>query len=94
MTETVPHAWFRPRLAALIAEAQQAGITPDQSVAVITDLVNGPLAAATPVVADEDWNRDIGEPESAVGGAAGTAPDQSTGQAVPNPLDHLGIRGI
>ncbi len=98
MTTLSPHEWLQPRLAALMDEAQQAGIARDVSVAVITDLVNGKLASATPTPADqglaeEGWNQDIGEPLTAVNGPPDTAPDQSSGEPMPNPLNHLGRRG-
>lgn len=98
MTQPSPHEWLQPRLAALMDEAQQAGIARDVSVAVITDLVNGKLASPTPTpaekgLADEGWNQDIGEPLTAVNGPPDTAPDQSSGESVPNPLGHVGYRG-
>ncbi len=58
-----PHDWFRPRLEALLAEARHQGYALDLSQAVITDLVNGELAADTPIApSGENWARDIGEP--------------------------------
>jgi hypothetical protein len=57
------HAWWTERLKATVAEAKAAGIAQDVSVAVITDLINGPIFSPGPVEADEDWNKDIGEPE-------------------------------
>jgi hypothetical protein len=71
MTDSPPHDWFRPKLAALVAEAEQAGIARDVSVAVITDLINGPCFNTAAPAANEDWNRDIGEPEAFVGGTLG-----------------------
>ncbi len=62
MTES-PHQWFRTRLVALMAEAQAAGMAHDVSVAVITDLVNGPLSADAPLPTGENANQDIGEPD-------------------------------
>jgi hypothetical protein len=58
-----PHDWLRPRLGALVAEAKAAGIARDVSVAVITDLINGPDFGVEPPAADENWNQDIGEPD-------------------------------
>jgi hypothetical protein len=58
-----PHDWLRPRLSALVAEAAAAGIDRDVSVAVITDLINGPDFGADPPAADENWNQDIGAPD-------------------------------
>jgi hypothetical protein len=66
MPPTTPHAWFQPKLTALIAEAEAAGIARDVSIAVITDLVNGPLFSSAPLQNDENWNRDIGEPDEQV----------------------------
>lgn len=57
-----PHDWFRPRLAALVASASRAGFALDVSVAVITDIINGPSFNLTPLDTDEAWNQDIGEP--------------------------------
>lgn len=62
MADMSPHDWFRPKLTALVAEAKAAGIEQDVSVAVITDLINSPPFNAAPVVDDETWNQDIGEP--------------------------------
>jgi hypothetical protein len=57
------HDWFRPKLVALLAEAEQAGFAGDVAEAVITDLINGELSAGVAVAApDENWARDIGEP--------------------------------
>jgi hypothetical protein len=63
MPQTTPHEWFKPKLTALIAEAEAAGITRDVSVGVITDLVNGPLFSTAPLQNEENWNQDIGEPD-------------------------------
>jgi hypothetical protein len=65
MSGTDPFDWLRPRLSALVEAAEQAGIARDISVAVITDLINGPQFSPAPpegVVGDENWNQDIGEP--------------------------------
>jgi len=61
MPEMTAHDWFRPRLIALLAEAERAGYARDVAEAVITDLVNGALAAAVPAP-DENWAHDLGEP--------------------------------
>ena len=62
MTDSAPHAWLRPRLKALVAEANRAGFALDVSVAVITDIINGPDFNLTPLDTDENWNQDIGAP--------------------------------
>jgi hypothetical protein len=65
MPELSAHDWFRPRLLALLTEARRAGYGPDVAEAVITDLVNGPLAEDVPLApADENWAQDIGEPKA------------------------------
>ncbi len=90
MTDVAPHAWFEPKLAALMAEARTAGIAQDMSVAVITDLVNGKLAgAAVPPPEESNPDQDLGEPGYMVphGPDTGLA---DTGEAVGNPLNHLG----
>lgn len=57
------HEWFKPRLAALLAEADKAGFARDVAQAAITDLVNGAFAAGpTNPSSDDNWARDIGEP--------------------------------
>jgi hypothetical protein len=58
------HDWFRPKLVALLAEAEEAGYARDVAEAVITDLMNGALAAALPPP-EEGWARDPGEPAGA-----------------------------
>jgi hypothetical protein len=63
MSQTTSHEWFQPKITALIAEAEAAGIAPDVSIAVITDLVNGPLFTSAPLQTEEKWNQDIGEPD-------------------------------
>jgi hypothetical protein len=63
MPSILAHDWFRPRLEALLAEADKAGYARDVSQAAVTDLVNGALAAATPPqTPDDKWAQDIGEP--------------------------------
>jgi hypothetical protein len=48
MTQTPAHKWLRPKLTALIAEAEQAGIARDVAVAVLTDLITSPEYYGTP----------------------------------------------
>jgi hypothetical protein len=95
VTQTSPHEWLRPRLAALVAEAAAAGIARDVSVAVITDLINGPLSAATPPPSPDNPNQDIGEPDYMASDATGTHPSlpDEPGGYVGNPLNHLGRGG-
>jgi hypothetical protein len=64
MPDITAHDWFRPRLAALFADAVQAGYPRDVAEAVITDLVNGTLAASEPPPEDS-WAQDPGEPPAA-----------------------------
>ena len=64
MAETEPRDWLYPRLAALVADAEQAGIARDMAVALVTDIINGPPFNVGPEpTADEDWNKDVGEPD-------------------------------
>jgi hypothetical protein len=64
MPDIGAHDWFRPRLAALLAEADSAGYGRDVAVAVVTDLVNGAEFNTAPLPnPDEKWAQDIGEPE-------------------------------
>jgi hypothetical protein len=65
MSDSAPHDWYRPHLQALVAQAAQAGFAADVSVAVITDLINGPEFSPGEPAADENWNQDIGEPATA-----------------------------
>lgn len=86
------HDWFRPKLVSLMAQAEQAGFGRDVAVAVITDLVNGALETIPPAAPDENWNRDIGEPDSAVNGAPTLDPAKGPanyGELTPNPLNHV-----
>jgi len=96
MTEPSPRDWLQPRLVALMADAEAAGIGRDVSVAVITDLINGALSTAAPAPADEDWNQDIGQPDSAVNiaGPGVDVPeiDPLAGQGTRNPLWHTSRR--
>jgi hypothetical protein len=62
----------------LVAEAAAAGIDRDVSVAVITDLINGPYFGTAPPAADENWNQDIGEPDYLVNVTIAPADDSVT----------------
>ena len=69
MPDLPPQDWFQPRLAALVAEAAQAGYAKDVAIAFITDLITGPhFNTAPPMPIDENWNQDIGEPAAAASG--------------------------
>jgi hypothetical protein len=100
MPETDPFEWLRPRLSALVEAAEQAGIARDVSVAVITDLINGPQFSPAPpegVVDDEDWNRDIGEPDDMVDVSIDRTievVDETlpTGRLIPRPGHRTGLR--
>ena len=48
MTQTPAHEWMLPRLAALLAEAEQAGMAREVAVAVLTDLIDDPEITRTP----------------------------------------------
>ena len=71
---TTPHEWFRPKLTALMAEAEAAGIASDVSVAVMTDLINGDLSADVPAPTGGNPNQDIGEPEAMANQHSGAHP--------------------
>jgi hypothetical protein len=90
MTEVSPHDWLRPKLAALMKEAEGAGIARDVSVAVITDLVNGPLFSAGPPETDEDWNKDIGEPDEFVNQNEPLTAEPGIADPVRNPMAGVG----
>jgi len=64
MPDISAHDWFAPKLTALLADAAQAGYPRDVAVAVITDLINGPLSAAEPPP-QGSWAQDPGEPPQA-----------------------------
>jgi hypothetical protein len=67
MSETEPRDWLYPRLEALVADAERAGITRDMTVALVTDIINGPPFNVGPdLTADEGWNKDIGETDAMV----------------------------
>ncbi len=89
MPDILAHDWFRPKLTALLAEADAAGYARDVSQAAITDLVNGALASAAPAKADEAWAQDIDEPDYMVN-EPGVDVQGDLGGQVRNPLDHLG----
>jgi len=90
MPDISPHDWLRPKLAALMAEAQAAGIARDVSVAVITDLVNGPAFSVGPPETDEEWNKDLGEPDEYVNKNEPMSAEPSIGASVNNPMDGIG----
>jgi hypothetical protein len=48
MSQTPGHDWMRPRLEALLAQAEQAGITREVAVAVLTDLIEALNGAGQP----------------------------------------------
>jgi hypothetical protein len=67
MAETEPRDWLYPRLEALVADAEQAGIARELTVALVTDIINGPPFNVGPEpTADEDWNKDVGETDAMV----------------------------
>jgi hypothetical protein len=90
MPDIGPHDWLRPKLAALMADAEAAGIARDVAVAVITDLVNGPRFSVGPAETDEDWNKDIGEPDEFVNKNEPMSAEPSIGASVTNPMDGIG----
>ena len=92
---TPSHEWFRPKIEALLSEADQAGYPRDLSVAVITDLVNGPLGVPVPPPTEDNPNQDIGEPAYMATDATGAHPSlaDEPGEPVGSPLAHLGRRG-
>jgi hypothetical protein len=50
------HDWFHPRLIALLEDAHRAGFAQDVSIAVVSDLLNGPdFSPAEPGEIDERW---------------------------------------
>ncbi|MBE7213157.1 MAG: hypothetical protein INR65_19260, partial [Gluconacetobacter diazotrophicus] len=51
---TPAHAWLRPRLEALVAEAGTAGITPDVAVAVMNDILTDADFATGHLASDTD----------------------------------------
>jgi hypothetical protein len=91
MPQQTAHDWLRPRLAALVAEAESSGIDRDVVVAVITDLINGPLFAPPAVKPDEEWNKDVGEPDYMVNENAPLSAEPFATAPVQNPLGHLGL---
>lgn len=92
MNAPAPHDWYQPKLEALVAEAEAAGIARDVSVAVITDLINGPAFSQAPLQTEEGWNQDIGEPDYDVNvnnPITGDAPSDGT---MPNPMPFVPSR--
>ncbi len=67
MAKAEPRDWLFPRLEALVADAENAGIARDMTVALVTDIINGPPFNVGAVInADEGWNKDIGETDAMV----------------------------
>ena len=89
MPDISPHDWLRPRLGALVADAAKAGIARDVSVAVITDLINGPLSAPEPAPSGDNPNQDIGEPDYMANEQSGAHPSLP-----PEPSPAIGIGGM
>ena len=75
------HAWFAPKLAALVAEAEKNGIARDVSVAVITDVINSPTFNTAAPETDEGWNQDPGEPNGAVNPTGSMTSDSDSSDA-------------
>ncbi len=90
MPDITPHDWFRPKLVALVAEAEAAGIARDVSVAVITDLINGPEFSTGQLKNEEGWNQDIGEPDALVNENDPTSSKVQDGISMPDPLPFTG----
>jgi hypothetical protein len=90
MPDTTPHDWFSPKLTSLVAEAETAGIARDVSVAVITDLINGPAFSKAPLETNEGWNQDIGEPVEFVNENAPRSADPNAADAIPDTLPFIG----
>ena len=59
MNDAPAHVWLRPRLIALIAEAEQAGIARDVAVAVAIDLMTGPDFNPTVAIAEPARGRAV-----------------------------------
>ena len=98
MAETQPRDWLYPRLEALVAEAENAGIARDVTVALVTDIINGPPFNVGPPAADDNWNKDVGEPDYMVnednGGGSMPLGDPLVGGALMRPgLGAVGGRG-
>ena len=76
MSDIDPRAWLYPRLEALVADAAEAGIAKDVTVAMVTDIINAAPFNVGPPAADENWNKDVGEPDTMVNQdlGGGTAP--------------------
>jgi hypothetical protein len=91
MPEQSAHDWLQPKLTALVADAESSGIARDVVVAVITDLINGPLFAPPVPKPDDDWNRDKGEPDYMVNENAPLSAEALASAPVHNPLSHLDL---
>ncbi len=94
MAQVSPHDWLLPRLTELVKNAEAAGIDRGVSVAVITDLINGPSFSGDELAFDEKWNQDIDEPAYMVN-ADKSVSDESLADAevealVPPPFDPVG----
>jgi hypothetical protein len=50
------HDWFEPRLKTLLTQAEAAGFTQDLSVAVITDIINGPDFNNVALPSEPEWH--------------------------------------
>jgi hypothetical protein len=90
MTEPTAHDWYRPKLEALVAEAASAGIARDVSVAVITDLINGPEFGAPVLETNESWNQDIGEPTEFVNVNNPVTAQPNAADATPDVMPFIG----
>jgi hypothetical protein len=67
MKEPTAHAWLRPKLAALVAEAENAGFAREVAVAVLIDIVTG-----------TEFNLSVTNPEPQRGRAAAAGYREST----------------
>jgi hypothetical protein len=76
-----------------VAEARAAGMAADISVAVITDLINGPEFSVAPLQPEEGWNQDIGEPDYLVNVNDPTSAKTAEQGAFPNPMPFVGGSG-
>ena len=90
MSHPEPYDWLRPKLTAIVSEAEQAGIARDVTVAVITDLINGPDFNTAPLEVNEGWNQDIGEPDGAVNETGALATEGSFASPAPGGISEPG----
>jgi hypothetical protein len=91
MPKQSAYDWLQPKIAALVAEADRAGIDRDISVAVITDIINGPLFSPPVPGPDDEWARDAGEPDYLINENAPLSAEPSIGAPVTNPLGDIGL---